>query len=144
MKRNGLIIVGVVAVIVVAALVWFFAIKKDSTTKSTSQSSASMSDMSSNNTPQPATMDLVATNKVSIANFAFAPHAITVKKGTTVTWANNDSTAHTVTESDDQTGPKSGTLNTGDTYSFTYDTIGTFNYVCSFHSSMTGSVTVTE
>jgi plastocyanin len=86
----------------------------------------------------------VATNSVTIANFAFSPANITVKKGTTVTWVNNDATAHTVTENDGQTGPNSGTMAKGARYTFTYDTIGTFQYHCTFHSEMVGTVTVTE
>lgn len=85
-----------------------------------------------------------ATSAVTIENFAFSPANITVKKGTTVTWTNKDSTAHTVTETDGKTGPKSGSLSKGDTYSFTFNTTGSFAYVCSFHSNMTASITVTE
>lgn len=85
-----------------------------------------------------------STNSVTIQNFAFSPSAITVKKGTTVTWANQDSATHTVTETDGQDGPKSDNLVTGKTYSFTYNTVGTFTYDCSIHTSMTGTVTVTE
>ena len=84
------------------------------------------------------------TASVTISNFAFSPAALTVKKGTTVTWTNQGSTAHTVVENDSQSGPKSGDLNHGQSYSFTYNTVGTFNYHCSIHPSMTGTVTVTE
>ena len=84
------------------------------------------------------------TNSVTISNFAFSPAAITVKKGTAVTWTNKDSTTHTVTENDSQDGPKSGELNQGQSYTFTYNTAGTFKYHCSIHPDMTGSVTVTE
>src|SRR2546429_8492381 len=40
---------------------------------------------------------VVATNTVSIKNFAFSPATITVKPDTTVTWVNHDEDAHTVT-----------------------------------------------
>lgn len=85
-----------------------------------------------------------ATNSVTIENFAFSPANITVKKGTTVTWTNKDSTAHTVTENDGKNGPDSSSLDQGKSYSFTYDTVGTFKYHCSFHPNMVGTVTVTE
>ena len=39
----------------------------------------------------------VAGNAVAITGFAFSPAALTVKAGTTVTWTNKDSDAHTVT-----------------------------------------------
>ena|SRR5580765_6919129 len=84
-----------------------------------------------------------ATNSVSINNFAFSPASITVKKGTKVTWTNKDSTSHTVT-ADSSSGPKSSLLGQGESYSFTFDTVGTFSYHCQVHSTMTGTVTVTE
>ncbi len=84
-----------------------------------------------------------ATNSVEISNMAFGPASITVKKGATVTWTNKDSIAHTVT-GDSQDGPASKSLANGDTYSFTFNSAGTFKYHCSIHSSMTGTVTVTE
>lgn len=83
------------------------------------------------------------TNSVTIQNFAFSPAHITVKKGTTVTWTNQDSAAHNVT-SNQSGGPKSGTLEKGQTFSFKFDTTGTFDYICSIHPSMKGTVTVTE
>lgn len=85
-----------------------------------------------------------STNSVSIKDFAFSPSGITVKKGTKVTWTNNDSTTHTVTETDSQSGPNSGDLSPGGSYSFTFGTAGTYHYHCSIHTSMTGTVTVTE
>jgi plastocyanin len=85
-----------------------------------------------------------SSNSVTIKDFAFSPASITVKKGTTVTWTNSDTTTHTVTESDGQTGPDSGSLPSGKTYSFTFNTTGTFKYKCTLHPNMTGTVTVTE
>jgi len=105
---------------------------------SNDNSSDSNNNNSSNNTTQPA-----ATNKVTISNFSFSPSQITVKKGTTVTWTNSDNTPHTVT-ADSGTGPNSDTLQSGDTYSFKFDTVGSFSYHCSFHSYMHGTVVVTD
>jgi amicyanin len=83
------------------------------------------------------------TPEVSISNFAFSPTDITVKKGTKVTWTNNDSVAHTVT-ADSGKGPDSELLQNGQTYSFTFNEVGTFNYHCTPHPQMHGTVTVTE
>ncbi len=85
-----------------------------------------------------------ATTAIEISNFSFQPDKITVKKGTTVTWTNKDSANHTVTGDDSQNGPASNTLAPGDSYSFTFTKTGTFTYHCSFHTDMTGSVTVTQ
>jgi plastocyanin len=81
----------------------------------------------------------VAAVTVSISNFAFVPATVTVPAGSTVTWTNNDATAHDVSG-----GPlKSPTLNQGRSYSFTFATPGTYDYICSIHPAMHGSVTVT-
>jgi plastocyanin len=84
----------------------------------------------------------VGANAVTIQGFAFSPATITVKVGTTVTWTNRDQDAHTVTASK---GPfKSKTLNTGDTYSYTFTTAGSFDYLCAIHPFMTAKVVVTK
>ncbi len=82
------------------------------------------------------------TASVSVKGMAFSPSSLTVKKGTKVTWKNNDSIAHTVTG--DNGGPNSNTLSAGDSYSFTFNTVGSFPYHCNFHPSLTGTVKVTE
>ena len=87
--------------------------------------------------------DAVATDKVAIQNFAYSPATVTVKVGTTVTWTNNDSVAHTVT-ADSGAGPDSGSLARGETYQFTYQTAGTFTYHCTPHPYMKGTVVVTN
>jgi plastocyanin len=82
-------------------------------------------------------------NRVAIKGFAFAPAALTVPAGTTVTWTNQDSDAHTVTS--DGGGPlNSKALATGDTFSFTFTQAGTFKYLCTIHPFMTATVTVTR
>lgn len=78
---------------------------------------------------------------VTIKGFAFDPASISVTVGATVTWTNEDSTAHTVTF--DSGGVDSGQLAAGATYSRTFDAPGTFAYHCAIHPSMTGTVTVT-
>jgi plastocyanin len=85
----------------------------------------------------------VSGNAIAIKNIAFAPAAMTVKVGTTVTWTNQDSDAHTVT-SDGSGGPlNSKAMNTGDTFSFTFTKAGTYKYLCTIHPFMTATVTVT-
>lgn len=132
MKKTPLIIIGIVIAVAVVGTTIYFATRNNTNDTMTNMNSQS----SSTNTE--------ATDKVMIANFAFAPSNITVKKGTTVTWTNNDSMVHDVTEIDGQDGPHSGNLANGQTYTFTYNTVGTFKYHCSIHPSMTGSVTVNE
>ncbi len=83
-----------------------------------------------------------AAEPITIKDFSFGPGDLTVAVGATVTWTNaEDGVAHTTT-SDDELW-RSGSLNTGDAFSFTFDTAGAFTYFCSIHPNMTGSVTVT-
>ena len=85
----------------------------------------------------------VAGDAVSIMNFAFAPAALAVKVGTTVTWTNKDTDAHTVT-SQGSGGPlQSAALTTGQTYTYTFTTPGTYSDLCTIHPFMTATVTVT-
>ena len=75
---------------------------------------------------------------MSIQSFAFSPGTVTILKGDTVIWTNNDTTAHTVTFADGG----SSNLNHGDIYTKTFVDTGTFDYHCSIHPSMTGKVVV--
>ncbi len=77
---------------------------------------------------------------VTIKDFAFSPSSLTVPVGTTVTWKNADSAAHTVTSTDKTFD--SGNLDGGKSYSFTFSKAGTYKYVCSYHSNMTAQVVV--
>ena len=83
----------------------------------------------------------VAGDQVSIDNFAFAPATLTVKAGSTVTWTNHDEEPHTVAANDGSF--HSPGMGTGATFSHTFPTAGKFDYVCSIHPSMHGTVVVT-
>jgi plastocyanin len=85
--------------------------------------------------------DTAEPGTVSIRDFTFTPKAITVKAGETVTWQNNDGFAHTATATDKSVFD-SGNLDEGATFEHTFDTPGTFEYACSIHGQMTGSVVV--
>ncbi|HEY6421967.1 MAG TPA: cupredoxin family copper-binding protein [Pseudonocardiaceae bacterium] len=83
----------------------------------------------------------VATNAVTIQNFAFTPATVTVKAGTTITWTNRDQDPHTVTA---MAGPlRSPTLNTGESFHYTFTTPGRVDYLCTIHPFMTATVVVT-
>ena len=78
--------------------------------------------------------------KVQIDQYAFLPQRITVKPGMTVTWTNDDDDSHTVASSSKLF--KSKALDTGNKFSFTFTTPGTYAYICSVHPYMTGAVVV--
>lgn len=82
---------------------------------------------------------------VEISNYAFSPSNITVKKGGTVTWTNQDNVGHDVTpDSPSDAFRGSSLLSRGKSYSFTFNTVGTYGYFCSPHNYMKGTVTVVE
>ncbi len=81
---------------------------------------------------------------VDLINTSFSPKSVVVKTGGTVTWTWKDSpTAHNVTfvSGPALRPPDSATQATG-TQNFTFTTVGTYNYVCTVHGAMTGTITV--
>jgi amicyanin len=78
---------------------------------------------------------------VNITNFAFAPASLAVKLGDTVTWTNKDEEPHTVV-ADDGSFHSPG-MDSNATYSFTFTNPGSFDYICSIHPFMHGTVVVT-
>ena len=77
--------------------------------------------------------------QVTIDNCTFAPAALSVKVGTTVTWKNQDDIPHTVVSAGKF---KSKALDTDDSFSFTFNKAGTYSYHCSVHPRMTGKIVV--
>lgn len=78
-------------------------------------------------------------------NWCYTPPEITIESGKTVTWLNNDSGLHTVTsgyydEPDDMFD--SGQIEPEKTFSYTFETSGSFHYFCSLHPWMEGTVIV--
>ncbi|MGW4525385.1 cupredoxin domain-containing protein [Amycolatopsis sp. NPDC004378] len=104
---------------------------------------APMTSMPGMTPPSPTSAANSTANAVAIKDFAFAPAATTVKKGTTVTWTNQDQDAHTVTSTGSGGPLRSPTLQTGQSYQYTFGTPGTFEYLCTIHPFMTATVTVT-
>lgn len=81
----------------------------------------------------------VSTNSVNISNFSFDPASITVKAGSSITFTNNDGTNHTVTADN---GKFDQSVSSGKTTAVTITEPGTYNYHCSIHSSMKGTIIV--
>jgi plastocyanin len=84
---------------------------------------------------------------VSMLDFSFSPVRVSVAQSGTTTWTNAGGANHTVTADDGSFD--SGTLSSGQTFSRTYTTLGTFPYHCRFHGSsggvgMSGVITVTQ
>jgi plastocyanin len=81
-----------------------------------------------------------ADTAVKIDNFTFTPQRVTVKPGTTITWTNQDDIPHTVTSA--TKAFRSKALDTDDKFSFTFTTAGVYEYFCSLHPHMTGTIVV--
>jgi plastocyanin len=147
-KRYWPFIVVIVVIVAVAAIAIGNKNSKNATTPPPAPTPTS-SNAATNNTnpttasPSGSSSSTSENNKVTIANMSYSPADITVKKGTSVTWTNNDSIAHTVT-ADSNNAFDSGNLGPGKTFSFTFNNVGTFAYHCTYHSDMHGKVTVTE
>lgn len=77
---------------------------------------------------------------ISISGNKFDPAELTVDVGTTVTWSNNDSTTHTVTAPSGAFN--SGDLKPGQNFGYTFNEAGTYEYGCTIHTAMKGTVTV--
>ncbi len=90
-----------------------------------------------------ATVSPVATNQVQMTNKdTFDPTVITVRVGTTVTWTNSDTDAHTVTFVPMMIN--SAHIPGGSSFSYTFTSAGIYNYFCAYHQGMVGRVIVTN
>jgi plastocyanin len=84
---------------------------------------------------------------VTVIDSSYRLKVINIAVGTTVTWIYNGGLPHTVTA--DGGSFNSGTMGEGDTFTFTFEEVGTFPYFCRFHGApggtgMSGIVNVTE
>lgn len=79
-------------------------------------------------------------------NECFIPADVTITVGTTVTWSNDDTVAHTVTSGTPSGGPDgifdSGLFIAGTTFDYTFDESGTYDYFCMVHPWMKGTIQV--
>lgn len=143
MKKIIFIVIGLAVVVAVVGAV--IVMNQPSPNNSNSNTNPNNGDAGDTNT-EPDTSN--QTDKVTIKDMSFSPERIKVKKGTTVTWTNEDSMGHNVVASDSSsTGGlpmNAPLLNQGETFSFTFNEVGTFAYHCAPHPFMRGAVEVTE
>jgi len=81
---------------------------------------------------------------VLIRDFKFEPATVTVHEGDTVEWKNEDSVPHTATEAAEGKKPAfdSGYLQTGAAWRYVAQKKGTYNYICTLHPNMQGTLIV--
>jgi len=82
----------------------------------------------------------VAGNKVLIENYKYEPAEITIQVGESVTWINKDAVRHTATGD----GFDSGLFGKDQSVTLVFEEAGTFEYICTPHPYMEGTVIVTE
>jgi plastocyanin len=96
---------------------------------------------------------------VRVKLLAFGPNPVTVAKGTTITWTDDEPVTHTVTSGtvtgvDPATGLRKGQTADGlfhgrldargSTFAHRFDEPGTFGYFCEIHFGMNATVVVTS
>ena len=79
---------------------------------------------------------------VALLDLAYEPRKITVKPGTEVTWTNTSLPPHTITMRDGSFD--SGLIKRGESFSRRFEAQGTFEYFCTLHPGMEGTVVVGE
>lgn len=89
-------------------------------------------------TPQP--IDEGKIVDVTIQNYTFNPPSVEVSAGDTVRWTNKDSVEHSV--SGQTFGARS--LQKEQSYQYLFTIPGVYNYDCSIHPDMKGTVIVVE
>ena len=143
MKRSVVLLLAVVGVALALGLVWLALIPRQDTTTPTTIESTTMP----TETGVPASSD-AAQQQVVIQNRAFSPAKLTIKKGGQVTWINQDEVKHNVVADDEaNSGGLPGDadlLAKGESYSHTFDAVGTFTYHCGPHPDMKGTIEVVE
>ncbi len=75
----------------------------------------------------------------------YIPSLIVIEKGKQVTWVNEDSAFHSITSGFYDTPTDlfdSGHLDPFESYTITFDEIGTYDYFCTLHPWMKGQVIV--
>jgi plastocyanin len=110
--------------------------------ESVSRESAPAAQAATVTAPAPTQESSTATvTPVTIRLVKFLPETIEVSTGQTVEWANNDLTPHTVTSQG--TGDlNSGSIDAGSSWRHTFTKAGSFQYYCTFHPEMKGTVIV--
>ncbi|MEP6494100.1 MAG: cupredoxin domain-containing protein [bacterium] len=84
---------------------------------------------------------VLAPNQIGVDNFNFTPPILTVKAGTKVEWINNDDVPHLIVNVQNKF-KQSPVLDTDQRYATTLTKPGTYNYFCSLHPKMQGTIIV--
>lgn len=89
--------------------------------------------------PVPTNPPSVSDNTITISKLTFNPSQYTVKTGANVRWVNNDDKIHRLKFLD---GIQSQIIGVGQSYTRSFDKPGIYDYTCTLHPSMQGTITV--
>ncbi len=90
--------------------------------------------------PQTPVLSEASEVDVEIADFDFSPRKLTVQAGVAITWTNRDSAPHDAT---DVAGAwATDTLRQGKSATIVFDSPGEYEYLCTIHPDMKGTLTV--
>jgi len=94
-------------------------------------------------TPEPSggTTVTISSGASTQTTTAFGTNPLTISTGTTVSWLNNDNTTHTSTSTGNN-GWNSGNIAPGASFSHTFSAAGSYQYNCTLHTNMVGTVNV--
>ena len=81
-----------------------------------------------------------ASASVNAGDFFFSSASVTIAVGDTVTWHNSGQAPHNATGNNGTFS--TGTIEPGSSASHTFNSAGTFSYICTIHPNMTGTVRV--
>lgn len=135
MKKTNAAQVGVFILLTVTMLVFYSCGSSPNTSMNTISSASA----------RIVTCPTTTATSVAISNFTFQPGSVTIAVNTIAKWTNNDSTTHTVTSGTPGAADgkfDSGLLTTNHTVCIQFLAAGTYQYFCSIHPSMLGTVTV--
>jgi plastocyanin len=138
---NKKILIGLVIIIALVVGIYYFSQKTAVTPVSTTTTNTTTITTTTSTTTTPTNEN--SSPKlfdVTVVNFSFIPAELNIKKGDTVVWTNNDSAPHQIIGSNFQ----SDVLSKGQSFSFTFGTTGTFDYICKLHPSMKGKINVLQ
>lgn len=128
MNKNILIVMGVLILVIGGVAFYFQHIFQNN--------ASSVTEI--NQIAQPVSNQNTGAISISIQNFKFNPDSLTINKGDTVIWTNQDAMPHKISGS----GFVSNNLSNGQSYSFTFKDAGNYEYICSIHPSMKGKIIV--
>jgi plastocyanin len=131
MNKKALIIIALIVTMGAIFLIWRSGQEKGAFQSKVSQAQSSLA------------ADNAKEVSVRIEGYAFKREIIKIKKGTKVTWTNQDSAKHTVT-SDSGKDLASAAFGNGGIFSKVFEQAGTYMYHCEPHPSMLGAVIVID